>query len=59
MCLHPQEERQRVFEGRPLPRVDRVLCSLCGELLYLPPAAAPKRVAMAAPGAEGASHSRE
>jgi hypothetical protein len=34
-CMHPPEERQRVYEGRALPRNDRLLCGLCGELLYV------------------------
>lgn len=34
-CPHPSEERQRVFEGQERPRADRMLCGLCGELLYL------------------------
>ncbi len=37
-CPHPQEERQRVYEGGEEPRDDRSWCGLCGELLYEPPA---------------------
>lgn len=33
-CLHPPEERQRVYEGRERAREDRDFCSLCGEVLY-------------------------
>jgi hypothetical protein len=36
-CQHPPEELQRVYEGTATPRTDRLLCSLCGELLYLTP----------------------
>lgn len=34
-CLHPMEERQRVFEGRAEPRPDRGYCGLCGAVLYM------------------------
>ncbi|MBI5949042.1 MAG: hypothetical protein HY875_12960 [Chloroflexi bacterium] len=63
MCPHPEEEHQRVFEGRPLPLPGRMLCGLCGELLYLPPAAAPAAAVVAAiaprPRVERAAASRE
>ena len=34
-CRHPLEELQRVYEGSAVPRTDRMLCGLCGELQYL------------------------
>lgn len=34
-CRHPLEEMQRVFEGSAVPRTDRLMCGLCGELQYL------------------------
>jgi hypothetical protein len=34
-CPHPREERQLVFEGSATPRVDRLWCGLCGEIIYL------------------------
>jgi hypothetical protein len=37
-CFHPAEERQRVFDGSPVARTDRLYCGLCGEILYLRPA---------------------
>jgi len=34
-CIHPPEERQRVYEGTATPRAGRAYCGLCGEVLYL------------------------
>lgn len=45
-CLHPPEERQRVFEGQPEARPDRSFCGLCGAILFAPaPAAIERRLA--------------
>ena len=54
-CTHPAEERLRVYEGTATPRTDRLLCGLCGELLYEVPAPVPplKREAAPAPQARG------
>lgn len=35
VCPHPGEELQRVFEGSYVARAGRMLCGLCGELLYV------------------------
>ena len=43
-CRHPSEEMQRVFEGRLVARDDRLLCGLCGELLYITVRPAPAAV---------------
>lgn len=54
-CPHPVEERLRVYEGTATPRSDRLLCGLCGELLYeaaapLPPLNRETAPAPQAPG---------
>ena len=33
-CLHPLEERRLVYEATDTARTDRLLCALCGELVY-------------------------
>ncbi|GAB4336474.1 MAG: hypothetical protein Kow0010_24340 [Dehalococcoidia bacterium] len=35
-CTHPVEELRPVYEGRAVARDDRVLCGLCGDLIYEP-----------------------
>jgi len=35
-CSHPPEERQHLFAPDLRIRPDRMLCGLCGELLFLP-----------------------
>ncbi|MGE5594944.1 MAG: hypothetical protein ACM3S1_02780 [Hyphomicrobiales bacterium] len=35
-CPHPPEERQHVFAAARTPLPDRLLCGLCGELLFVP-----------------------
>jgi len=40
-CPHPNEERQLVYEGSTRPKTDRLLCGLCGEIVYVPDVGAP------------------
>jgi len=52
-CPHPVEERLRVYEGTATPRSDRLLCGLCGELLYEAPLPLLNRETAPAPQAPG------
>ncbi|MFN0147027.1 MAG: hypothetical protein ACKVT1_10985 [Dehalococcoidia bacterium] len=52
-CTHPLEERRLVYEATATARTDRLLCALCGELVYAPspagvaqPAKAPTRAGL-------------